>query len=71
MNKTIIKDALYNASNREIRSAEDVKYARGIVVGVVAGLMSKGMQFTDALKVIKECLPSDYNQNSFPMSWRD
>ena len=65
-----LKNALYNASKREIRCEHDIRYARGIIVGLVAGLMADGMEFIPALKLVKENLPNDCHPEVLPMSWR-
>lgn len=71
MHTNLIKDALYNTSKELVKNRIDVHYCRGIIVGLVTGLMSKGMQFDTAIKLIKSCLPNNYDPDCFPHSWRD
>lgn len=77
MKDTILMDALYNLRS-DSGASED--YAKGIVVGIVSGLMyEKKHNFEEALKIIKENIQESkciggitcIRFNVIPESWRE
>lgn len=63
---TIIRDALYNTT---LDSGSSEEYARGVVLGCVATLMSCGLTFQDAWGKVQNYLPPDYRPAAIPPSW--
>lgn len=45
-------------------------YGRGIVVGAVGALMSQGLRFNEALRMVKENLPAKFDEKCIPEQWR-
>ena len=66
----VLRDALHNASARVVFSQSDKRYSRGIIVGIVAGLMDSGMKFQEAFDRVKAHMPND-PVGCFPESWED
>lgn len=62
----LLKDALFNTVER---SGATVDYARGVVVGVVSGLMSSGVSFNASLAVVKANMPDDAREGIMPPTW--
>lgn len=62
-NRNYIKSGLHNLSlsenNNKNATPEQKKYYKGLIVGMVGCLMSVGINFLDALPIIKENLPDD------------
>lgn len=91
MNLTMLKDALHNVSPEEMGIAKlvghqtyhsNVTYGRGVLVGLVAGLMAANMSFDDAWQlcltqgcpIYPDCIPdswpseADYVEASDPVA---
>ncbi len=66
MNDTFLKDALHNAHPDNTKTMSCREYARGVLVGIVAGLMASGMYFDDAWKM---CLEETINPKCIPNGW--
>ena len=62
-----IKDTLHNTS---AKVNSDPMYCRGLVVGIVAGLRSRGWSFLEAIAHIKERLPRDVDPMRLPEAFR-
>jgi hypothetical protein len=54
MNQRIMKDALHNL--RHDSGASD-EYCRGLVVGLLTGLVARGVTYNDAEWEVMNCLP--------------
>lgn len=67
MNTTVLKDTLYNLSPHSGGNAE---YARGILVGTVAGLMSQGMTWEDAIHLCSDNAPDTVIPGCIPPTWQ-
>ena len=66
---TLLKDALYNTNPN---SGSSVEYGRGIIIGVVSGLMSvRGIAFSKAVRIVKENMPARFNRECIPDTWSD
>jgi len=65
----IIKDALHNASKSVLRNETDVAYARGVIVGIVAGIMSQGFSWQQSWELVKSLLPKDFDKRCVPHGW--
>jgi hypothetical protein len=67
----VLRDALHNCSQR--RTAElplsGARYGRGILVGVVAGIMGAGAEFDMAWNSVKPLLPNDFDRACLPDGW--
>lgn len=68
LDPTIMKDALQNLAPG---MGSDANYARGILVGIVSGLMATGCTFNTAVRYVRENLPRRIMLNTFPASWQD
>ena len=68
-NRVILMDALYNVHNASGASDD---YSRGLVVGVVATLMSAtGMSYEEAVRLIKSLLHHSFDPNRIPSAFRN
>jgi hypothetical protein len=70
----VLRDALYNCSLGVIPKGahtgrECRVYARGVLVGVVAGLMAAGASFDMAWNAVKNLLPADFDRACLPAGW--
>ena len=64
-----IKSALHNLSASEFPK---ITYCQGIVVGVVSTLMQeRGIEFQEAVKIVKSLLPDDYRPQCIPHAWEE
>jgi hypothetical protein len=61
----LLRDALYNLSPK---SGANQDYCRGLVVGLVSGLMSEGRSYSTAAEMVSRCLPADYREDCLPES---
>lgn len=50
-------------------SKTNSKLARGMVVGIVTCLMAQGLEFEDAIQVIKPYMPKSINHEAMPSDW--
>lgn len=70
MQKNILRDALYNF--HPTSGASD-NYCKGIIVGVVSGVMAGGVEDWDkAIAIVKDCMPIDarkLTEDNTPESW--
>ena len=72
-----LREALYHASREEICRAcspearvESVAYGRGVLVGLVAGLIASGLHFDEAWKACLEQVGSySLLKACIPLSW--
>jgi hypothetical protein len=62
----ILRDALYNA---DYHSGTDLRYAKGVVVGAVAGMMAVGITFDEAMVRIRAAMPAAPMEGVTPESW--
>lgn len=62
----MIKDALYNT---HVHSGASVEYGRGVVVGLVAGMMAMGVTFGEACGYVVRALPNGYREDCIPVGW--
>jgi len=68
MDEKLIKDGLYNLSPDSISTDH---YARGLLVGMVTGIMATtGMHFGEALQLCKENFPEKVKTNCIPTGWK-
>lgn len=65
MNKTLLKDALYNLASDSGASNE---YCKGLVVGIVSALMATGLSFIAAMDLVNECAP-EFPIERWPDAW--
>lgn len=66
-NTTIARDALQNAATDSGASDE---YVRGVVLGLVSGLMAaEGWTFNKAWDFVKQNLPANARPNYAPEAW--
>ena len=63
----LIKDALYNL---HIASGSTIEYAKGVLVGVVSGLMAQGLTFMEVANIVGPLLPVDYRRECIPAPWK-
>lgn len=63
-----LKNALYNLYPR---SGSTPGYAEGLLVGVVATLMSNNISFRNALKTAVDNCPNVIMDNAIPQAWKD
>ena len=66
INLTTLRDTLHNMHPDAGRDAD---YARGILVGVVGGLMATGLSWAEAMKVVSENAPKTVVAGCVPQSW--
>lgn len=66
-NPTVLKDALHNLHPE---SGATNNYCQGLVVGIVAGMMSRGLTFQTAIKRVAENLPDKARPIIWPPSWK-
>jgi hypothetical protein len=81
MNKTIIADALYAASDQHIRSCCDdadtyaIAYGKGVVVGTISAVMAnaKNQSLAHAITVIEAAINYNYTiyADCVPLPWLD
>ncbi len=64
-----LKDALHNLHYRE--NGENHEHGKGVIVGVVATLMSTGMSFESAAQLVWQLIPNQSHFKRFPESWVD
>jgi len=64
----MVKDALYNL-HPDSGSSEE--YAKGILVGVMSGLVAVGIEFDTAWNICRHNLPEKVMPNVFPKSWEE
>ena len=68
----MVKDAVYYLHERS--GASDEK-ARGVIIGLVSGLMASGRSFEEALKIVGQAISESKEKDSFrinlmfPDSW--
>lgn len=61
-----LRNALQNAAPD---SGATDEYVRGLIVGVVSGLLARGMRFDAALALVRQNMPTNARNNVFPESW--
>lgn len=73
---TVLKDALHSASAEEIKRsgkgmrAFDIAFGRGILVGLVAGLMANGKSFDEAWELLLvQAMDSPLHEDCIPPRW--
>ena len=66
MNGMILRDALYNA---DCSSGSDARYAKGVIVGAVCGIMAVGYTFERALEMVKADMPRNPMEGVMPEGW--
>lgn len=67
----VLKDALHNCSERNIRGTEDARYGRGVLLGAVSAIMAlNGASWSEAFAVVKEHLPTDIADECVPDGWK-
>ncbi len=64
--ENIIRDALYNTCQQ---SGASMDYGRGVVVGLMSGLLAYEMIFEEAAKLMKSLLPENFRHDTIPRSW--
>ena len=70
MNNTLLKDALHNLSEENVGNDPlAATYARGVLVGVVVGLMATGMSFDTAYQHCLENFPRNVPTSVIPEAW--
>lgn len=67
MNTTILRDALYNLAPK---SGAGPDYCKGLVVGIVAGLMATGVSYGAAVLIVRDALPDVYRNDCIPDAFR-
>jgi len=65
----IVRDQLYYLSADY--STCPLERRRGVITGLVSGLMAGGMSFQQAIEVVAAHMPIDYVRESIPEAWRD
>ena len=65
----IVRDQLYYLSADY--STCPLEKRRGVITGLVSGLMAGGMSFQRAIEVVAAHMPIDYVRESIPEAWRD
>jgi hypothetical protein len=68
MNETVLKDALYNLSDK---AGDSHKFARGILVGVTAALVANGKNFHEATDIVKKFMPDNIDRKRIPEGWEE
>lgn len=70
MNIILLKDVLYNLAT-DSGASDD--YARGVTLGIVAGMMSQNSQltFNDAWEIVQRNLPTRCRENYCPPTWKE
>lgn len=71
VNPARLRDAMANYAKNSGASDE---YCRGVIVGVVSGLMATGFDFDDALDLARTAISDDESRRdltpeNFPESW--
>lgn len=66
VNPTMIADAVYYAHPTSGASADN---AKGVIIGMVSGLMACGLTYADAIGLVSKSLPHDYRDESLPAAW--
>lgn len=73
MFKNIVNDALYNCSTDCAKNDDQAMYGRGVLVGLVSGLMARNNIFDDAIKNLSICFSSTspffINKRCIPDCW--
>lgn len=64
--EVMLKDALYNT---HWHSGSSVDYGKGVVVGMVAGMMAMGVSFGQACSYVVRALPVGYREECIPLGW--
>ncbi len=64
---TRISDAVYLTSRH---SGAHPEYMRGVLIGLVSGLMAFNYDYDDAIKVVVQYLPKDFDPSGLPTAWR-
>jgi len=64
----IVRDQLYYLSADY--STCPLERRRGVITGLVSGLMAGGMSFQQAIEVVAAHMPIDYVRESIPEAWR-
>lgn len=66
MDTTLLKDGLYNL---DPKSGATHQYARGMLAGIVVGLMTTGLSFQEAWKLCEENFPEQVDYDAIPSNW--
>ena len=66
--RVVLRDCLYNLSQSSGASNE---YCKGMLVGLVSGLMAQGESFNHALRTVAEHMPKSHRAlaDCTPESW--
>jgi len=62
-----IADAMHNCDDK---SGATNEYCKGMIMGIVSGLMATGMRFDTALAKVKEYMPEHNRGVLYPESWK-
>jgi len=70
---SVVAGALHVMSRSEIREDEpgDVRYARGLFVGMFSVLVGVGWPQWKAIALLKRYAPKDYHEDCIPETWRE
>jgi hypothetical protein len=63
---TLLKDALYNMRED---SGASVDYGKGVIVGMMAALMSTGKSFDVAWEIVRKSMPQNGRLECIPATW--
>ena len=75
LEKNVLIDCLHNCEPVNLQTEENIRYAKGILIGVIAGLMSSnGANFKGAIRTIRELKKStgrniDFDRRIIPESY--
>lgn len=66
---TTLADALYNLDPAS--GTTDISYCRGMVVGLAAGIISRGgISFDDTAEILLQYTPKNFNIERIPECWQ-
>lgn len=68
--QNFMRDATYNASKRSATNESDIRYGRGVLVGLVSAFLAQGFSFDESWKAVKEHLPDDVEPQCIPDGWK-
>lgn len=63
-----LKDAIYNLN---LDAGPSHEYAKGVLLGLVSGLMGCGITFEQATQLMWQIMPNNVPPERIPSSWHD
>ena len=78
---TILKDAIHNLHPSVANTPEKIVYGKGVLIGLVSGIMATGRSFATAAavlsvqadvrkrKIVKECVPEPWIEELTQNGW--